>query len=251
MYKVTALKEWLLTMCFCDSISYFLNKDRSSAAQFRWKTCMYKKGSRTWYQHGAHKGAESPTWRGRAQNCHESCDIPWQTLDDPNEDRQMVWSERPQQVIIAELNMKSSSDFQFWTSGPPPAFDDLQNSLVNQKGGFASYHYCRATSTDVATPTSRCKSPLHMHTGHREVKSINRRWCRGHDILQKRHLLEGNDVRDATVACPRWTGLLPMEDSAGETRHPQQGKQRPWVSPSPRLSPKMSPNTWSGQDPRS
>ena len=129
---------------------------------------------------------------------------------------------------------------------------NLQNNPVHEERGFAHIIIaeCRATSPDVATPTSRCKSlpPLTYPTPRSE--SINQRQRRGRDELQysdafRKRVASGMPpslVRDGLGFHP-WKAAL--------ERRPQQRKRRPRASSSPRLPPKMYPCTSSGQDPES
>jgi hypothetical protein len=80
---------------------------------------------------------------------------------------------------------------------PPPCLrflPDLRNILDHEEGRFASCYRCRATSSNIASPTSRCKTPTSTRIPGAEKRSNNQRQSRGRDKLQKRRLQKGNDV---------------------------------------------------------
>jgi hypothetical protein len=76
-----------------------------------------------------------------------------------------------------------------------------ENPAVGE-GGFDTRHRCRATSPDVAAPTSRCRTLRLASTGRREAEDIRRRRHHGRDEFPQRRLQEGYDAECVAVACP-------------------------------------------------
>ena len=90
----------------------------------------------------------------------------------------------------------------------------------------------------IARPTLKASGSKNIHPGRH----------RSHNTIQMRCLQEGSDANGATIARPQWTGISPLDVNARETRRPQQGKQRPTASPSPKLSPKNPQAQMPGQE---
>jgi hypothetical protein len=114
----------------------------------------------------------------------------------------------------------------------------------SQKRGIAACHRCRATCPDIAALTSRCKPapPLAYRVPRSESnKPRVTSWPTKATPL-------GSDVGDATIVCPRWTRLSPIENSAGECDTLNRAAAPTGVTVAKAFA-QEAPSTTSGQDP--
>jgi hypothetical protein len=107
----------------------------------------------------AHKTAKSHRCQARMQSIHQL------RLSKAADRRTKQKTDRqPEAKGLNRSSLPGSRHRAAPTSNldPPPCLrflPDLQNILDHEEGRFASCYRCRATSPDIAAPTSRCKTP--------------------------------------------------------------------------------------------